>query len=131
MFQSNHSTIEMVGAFGPFVTALVLAVSDSVQEMDPASIYERWGVGGLTAVGIFFLARWMMAQLEKKDQAMREFVDAQRKATDANILEQRRIDAANQDRLIRVIEEGHAVQQRGTEAINQLTAAIRTSATPR
>jgi isochorismate hydrolase len=91
-------------------TATVLA-----QELASADPFvERLGVAGLLVMAAFFMLRYFMGVVDKKDQQIKELVENQQESL-----------KDNSDKLVAHIQVGYTVQQKTADALNELTRAIR------
>ena len=68
---------------------------------------ERLGVAGLLVLGAYFMLRYFMGVVERKDALIKEMMDS------------------NTTRLVEHIEAGYEVQREIKDALNSLASAVR------
>jgi len=92
--------------------ATVLTQSSPTFGSDP--FVERLGVAGMLVLAAFFMLRYFMGVVEKKDEQINELVKRQQEKLEEN-----------SQALIQHIQLGYNVQQKTTDALYELTNAIR------
>jgi membrane protein implicated in regulation of membrane protease activity len=100
-------TVETVAALVPaaFVAQVVMPPSDTWGE--------RLGVAAVLVVAFYFVVRWFMAQMEKKDDVIKEITASHIKA-----------QAENTATIVQALHEGHDVKRQMTEAVTRLTGTL-------
>lgn len=94
---------------------IVVAASTATAELlGPADPwFERLGTVGILVVASYLMLRWLMAQLEKKDQRIEQITSAAALT-----------GKDNQRALIDVLQENFAVQRQVSEALDDLRRAL-------
>lgn len=106
-----------------FIIAASTAASEAF--VPDASWLERLGTVGLLAVVLAVAVRYLVKQLEKKDEQSRverEAFQAEIRALSASAT---RAAAENTAALITELRAGHQMQDRVAAALHELTAAVR------
>lgn len=87
-------------------------VAQTIAPNDPG--WEKLGVLSIVVAGSYFLTKYFMAEISKKDDLLRELHKLQSETNE-------RMTA----QLVSVVQEGNAVKLKITEALHELTNALK------
>lgn len=105
------------------VFAVATATTELLMPMDPWM--EKLGVVGVLVAAVMFMLKWMMRQLEKKDERIQAITEAATRAQEASTAQLVAVLRANHDAIAAAAEKDDAMRM----ALQELTMTLRHQAT--